>query len=152
MNFHVLLRLFGANSAYRDPFNFQASTAAAAAASQQRAWPRLWIVSPCSGIILIVFPFVVLIVNEENSPNVQGKGEQQVGWPDFSALRGSRRNCLPQGIMEGRVLVVVGRVDGWDALGKAVSSGAEARSEAEPNILRKKSLNQSAMITGEMTI
>ena len=29
---------------------------------------------------------------------------------------------------------VVGRVDGWEALGKAVSSEAEPRSVAKPNI------------------
>ena len=33
------------------------------------------------------------------------------------------------------VLVVVGRVDWWEALGKAVSAETEPRSVAEPNFL-----------------
>ena len=37
--------------------------------------------------------------------------------------------------MGGQVLVVLGRVDGWKALGKAVSAETEPRSVAEPNIL-----------------
>ena len=32
------------------------------------------------------------------------------------------------------IKAVVGRVDEWDALGEAVSSGTEPRSVAEPNI------------------
>ena len=35
-----------------------------------------------------------------------------------------------------RVVAVVGRVDGWEALGKAVSAETEPRSVAEPYILR----------------
>ena len=37
--------------------------------------------------------------------------------------------------MEGRVLAVVGRVDGWEGLGKAVLAETDSHSVAERNVL-----------------
>ena len=48
---------------------------------------------------------------------------------DFSVWGGFRQSCLPQGFVEGWGLEVVGRVDGWEALGKAVSVETEPRSQ-----------------------
>ena len=42
--------------------------------------------------------------------------------------------ACPQGIVEGRGLEVVSRVDGWDVLGRAVWAETEPLSIAEPNI------------------
>ena len=47
----------------------------------------------------------------------------------------SDETAFPRASWRVEVVVVEGRVDGWEALGKAVSAEAEPRSEAEPNIL-----------------
>ena len=48
----------------------------------------------------------------------------------------SDETAFPRASWRARVLVVVGRVDGWEALGKAISAEAEPRSAAEPSISR----------------
>ena len=48
----------------------------------------------------------------------------------------SDETAFPRALWRVGVLEVVGRVNGWEALGKAVSSEAEPRSAAEPNICR----------------
>ena len=45
--------------------------------------------------------------------------------------------AFPRASWKVRVVALVGRVDVWEALGKAVSSETESRSLAEPNILSK---------------
>ena len=45
----------------------------------------------------------------------------------------SDETAFPRASWRARVLVVEGRVDGCEALGKAVSSETEPRSVAEPN-------------------
>ena len=46
----------------------------------------------------------------------------------------SDETALPRASWRVRVLGVVGRVRGWEALGKAVSAETEPRSAAEPNV------------------
>ena len=47
----------------------------------------------------------------------------------------SDETAFPRALWRVGVMTVVGRVDGWEALGKAVSSETEPRSVGEPNIL-----------------
>ena len=46
----------------------------------------------------------------------------------------SDETAFPRASWRVRVMEVVGRVYGWEALGKAVSSKTEPRSVAEPNV------------------
>ena len=46
----------------------------------------------------------------------------------------SDETAFPRASWRVRLVAVVGRVDGWEALGKAVSAETEPRSAAEPNI------------------
>ena len=48
----------------------------------------------------------------------------------------SDETAFPRASWRVRVMEVGGRVDGWEALGKAVLAEAEPRSVAEPNIFR----------------
>ena len=48
----------------------------------------------------------------------------------------SDETAFPRALWRVRLVVVVGRVDGWEALGNAVLAEAEPRSVAEPNIFR----------------
>ena len=47
----------------------------------------------------------------------------------------SDETAFPRALWRVGVVVMVGRVDGWEALGKAVSAETEQRSVAEPNVL-----------------
>ena len=47
----------------------------------------------------------------------------------------SDETAFPRASWRVRVVAVVGRVEGWVALGKAVSAKAEPRSAAEPSVL-----------------
>ena len=48
----------------------------------------------------------------------------------------SAETAFPRALWRAGVVGVGGRVDGWEALGKAVLAEAEPRSVAEPNIFR----------------
>ena len=49
----------------------------------------------------------------------------------------SDETAFPRALRRVGVVAVGGRVDGWEALGKAVSAETEPRSVAEPNIHMK---------------
>ena len=48
----------------------------------------------------------------------------------------SDETAFPRASWRVRVMEVVGRVKGWEALGKAVSAEVEPRRVAEPNVFR----------------
>ena len=63
-------------------------------------------------------------------------GGERAGHYNLLSSEASDETAFPRASWSVGVLVVVGRVDGWEALRKAVSAEAEPRSVAEPNVSR----------------